>query len=82
MTYHELMCRLKEKGIEVEGMFGNKYVLELSKATKKKPGYVKIAIPDDLVPRIFTQNVVPLLLFLPAEETKEILKEVNAEHGY
>lgn len=73
MTYHELLCRLADKGVEVQSVMGN--VLALSTASKKRPGHVEIAVPDEFIPKIFSREVIPLLLFLPTKEAKEVLDE-------
>lgn len=36
-------------------------ILEISKATKRKPGYVKIAIDDDLAEKLIRNNFINCL---------------------
>ena len=87
MTIDELTNKFREKGQDIMGMFGFRYVLEVSRMTKKKPAYVKLAIDDRMAEMLLTTDDkgsmgIPYLMVFPGPETRQFFeeaREVNAD---
>lgn len=81
MLISELVNKIGEKGIELECMFGRRYMWEVSMRSKKKPAYVKIAITDEMAEKLLRHDDIPLFLLLPFDITDTILKEDAKARG-
>jgi hypothetical protein len=82
MTIDELFKKFEEKGQDLMTMFGFRYVMEVSRATKKKPAYLKMAIDDRMAEMLLESDSdgplgIPYLTVFPGTETRQFFKEAR-----
>jgi len=81
MTLHDIVNQLNKRGVKLEAIYGQKYLYEVSKSRNTKPGFVKIAVTDEMADEIMRKGGIPLFIVLPLKEVEEILEEAEAKGG-
>ena len=82
MTVDDLFNKFRDKGHELLGMFGYRYVMEVSRKTKKKPAFVKMAIDDRMAEMLLERDGkgwlgIPYLVVFPGPETRRFFEEAK-----
>lgn len=83
LTIVDLLNKLEEKGTKISGYFGVKGLMEISTRTKRRSGFVKIAINDNHAKQLLNPkkegDTTLCLLILPWDKVKEVFDEERAK---
>jgi hypothetical protein len=86
-TVFEIVDDLRKQGIEIECVCGNQYLMQIQAQSKKKPAWIKTAVPEEWSQELMRQSCgqegdfMLCLLRLPKTATFEAAKRIDAESG-
>jgi hypothetical protein len=75
ISVRQLINKLSDNGVPIDILRGNRNIMEVSKATKRKPAYIKLAVNDEVAERFLCNpmKAFAMLFILPMKETMDFL---------
>lgn len=77
-NFKQVIKQAMETG-KMEMISVNKNMMEVSMATKKKPGFVKVAVTEELAKGLIMSEQVALILYMDGDELNAIAEQIDAE---
>jgi hypothetical protein len=62
-----LIQQIDKNGDDIPAVFGNQHLMEIAIANKKRPGFIKVAVSDDMAEMMMRNEGVLLLGTIPKQ---------------
>jgi hypothetical protein len=77
-TFQQVLNKALSEG-KTQLVSVNRNLMEIASATKKKPGYLKVATPEDLVKGLMMNKQAAFVLFVDGDHLNEIAAQIDKD---